>query len=642
MNSTYPRLFQRGKIGRLDIPNRIVREPMGTYLCNPDGSASERQIRTYQEAATGGVGLVFMDNAAVLKERHMGVCAAGDEYIPGLCQLAEAITDQGARAGLQLAHPGRDGVFVGGAGVKAASRAQFEPWYQYGFPVPQELTIEEIHEINSAFGDAARRAKVAGFDMVDIHAASGTLPCNFLSPAQNVRNDIYGGSLYNRMRFLIELVRDVKQKTGDDFPLSVRLSLIDYEPNSIELEESLEVCKALEENGVDAINALGGSHAEQIHAAPSMLSDHAIHVPAAAAVKELVKIPVMVCGSIHTPELAEEILEAGKADFIGLGRPFLADSHWAEKAKEGRAEDIRPCIRCNYGCHDKGILPGRIIECAVNPTLYKHDTLAVTKAAKSKKVAVIGGGPAGMEAALVSVKRGHDVTLYEKRELGGVLKEASEPEFKSDIRRLVDYYKTQVKKADVKVVGEEATLDTIKNGDFDAAIVAVGATVKKLDVRGIDNPIVMHALDALNGKSEVGQQVIIVGGGVTGAETGLALAEQGKDVTFVEMQDAFLPTLGMNRPAYLERLFAQNVRAITGHRVDEVLDGAAIIVDRWGKKEQLPADSVVIASGFAPQTALREQLEAETDVDVYAVGDCVGPRMIYEAVHEGYMSARRI
>ncbi len=309
------------------------------------------------------------------------------------------------------------------------------------------------------------------------------------------------------------------------------------------------MAKALEQNGVDVINLCGGSHAEAIHAAAPMLVPLAHHVPAAAAIKEAVDIPVMVAGSIPTPELAEEILRSGQADFIALGRPLLADPQWPRKAREGRPEDITPCIRCNDGCHDRGIMASRIIPCTVNPTLFKHDSLALTKVDKPKNVAVIGAGPGGMEAARVCALRGHNVTLYEKRDLGGAMIEAAVPEFKADIRRLVDYYKVQLEKLKVRVVKEDATVETIKEGGFDAAIVAVGAALKKPDVPGIDKPCVTDVLAVLGGEAHVGQKVLVVGGGVSGVEVGLFLAEQGKEVTFVEMLDEFMCGLGFNRPA---------------------------------------------------------------------------------------------
>jgi len=642
MNKHYPKLFERGRIGGLEIENRIVKAATGTYLANPDMSVSDRMISFYADMAKGGAGLVFADNAIILDDYHMGIAGFADKYIPGMALLAAAIKDNGARAGMQFSHPGRDGAYVGGAGARAASRMQWEDWYEHGMPIPQALTIEEIHDLVEKYGDAARRARIAGFDIVEIHAAAGTLPSNFLSPSDNKRNDMYGGSLHNRMRFLIEAARNIKKKAGADFPLSIRLSLDDFEPDGVRLEESIEVAKALEENGVDVINAFAGSHAEAAHAACCMLLPRGLVVPMAAAVKEAVSIPVIVVGSITTPELAEDIIGSGKADFIALGRPLLADPYWPVKAKEGRAEDIVPCIRCNEGCHDRGMLSNKPTVCTVNPTIVKQDGLRIIKAEKPKNVAVIGGGPAGMEASRVLTLRGHNVTLYEKRELGGSMIEASVPDFKADIRRLIEYYKTQLKKLDIKVVKDEATIKNIKAGKFDAVVLAAGAVLKKPDVYGIDNPIVTDALEVLRGNAKVGKRVVIIGGGVTAAEVGLYLAEQGKEVAFVEMLDMFMPDVGINRNAYNERLFAQKVTVCTGKLLYEVKDKAAVLIDKCGKKQEIKTDSIVLAAGFAPRHELRQLFEDETDLDVYAIGDCMGARMIFDAIHEGFLTARRI
>jgi len=280
--------------------------------------------------------------------------------------------------------------------------------------------------------------------------------------------------------------------------------------------------------------------------------------------------------------------------------------------------------------------------CTVNPAIVKQDSLAVTKADQTKNVAVIGGGPAGMEAAMVCARRGHEVTLYEKRELGGAMIEASVPDFKADIRRLIDYYKVQLQKLAVNIVKEEATVETIKAGAFDTVVIAAGAVLKKPDVYGIDKPIVTDALEVLRGNAETGKKVVVIGGGVMAAEVGLYLAEQGKEVAFVEMLDEFMAEIGINRNAYNARLAAQKITVHTGRLLYEVLDKAAVIMDRYGKKQELPADSIVLAAGFSPQKELRQRFEGETGLEVYAIGDCMGARMIFDAIHEGFLTARRI
>ena len=648
MNSMFPKLFEPGKIGRLEIGNRVIKAPTMLFMCNPDGSVTDILIRFYEETTRGGSGLVIVEAASVTR-RGIGfprLCAAGTEYIPGLSLLAQAICDNGAKSALQLVSSGDD------TPPKVPSRIPWEEqesahWSkdtgEVSGPVPQELTVEDIQAIVKATGNAAKVAQLAGFDMVEVHGAHGTLPHQFLSPARNRRNDLYGGSPHNRMRFLVEIVKDIKNKTGADFPLSVRLSAIDYEPGGLVLEETLEIVKVLEQIGVDVLHISGGSHARLVHTTSPMCIPEGYHVPSAEAVKKIVHIPVIASGSITTPQLAEEILESGKADFVSLARPLFADPHWPQKAREGRPEDITPCIRCVDGCQDRSNLKFRAIRCTVNVALAREDKLAITPAERRKEVAVVGGGPGGMEAARVCALRGHGVTLYEKRKLGGVLIEASVPEFKSDIRRLINYHVTQIEKLKVKVIQEEATVNTIKKGNFDAVIVAVGAILTKPDVPGIEKPIVTDVLEVLNGKAHLGQRVHIVGGGIIGVEVGLFLAEQGKEIIFTTRQDELMSGLmSIQRAAYQERLAGQNVTTYTGRRLDSVLDKGAIVVDKNGNRQEISADSIVLATGFAPQTTLRERLEKETSFEVYAVGDCVNPRMIYDAIHEGYLAARKI
>lgn len=642
-NSKYPKLFEKGYIGKLEIKNRIVRMPMGTDLGNPDGSASDRQITAYAEAADGGVGIVYMDAYAPVKIHHVGLSAHTDSMIANLSLLAEAIKYHGAIAGAQIAHPGRDAGFVGGDDLVAPSAIQWEPWYQAGAAIPRELSLKEIQEMVSAYGDAARRCKIAGFDIVDIHAACGTLASNFLSPVNNRRNDMYGGSLHNRARFVIEIIKDIKKKTGPNYPVSVRLSCDDNEPGGIRVEETIEVAKMCEAAGADVINITGGSHAEVIRCA-SIFLPWGINLEDAAKIKKAVNIPVMCAGGFKTPEFAEKALAEGKIDYIGLGKPVLADPFWAKKAKEGRAEDIKPCINCMVGCHDRGLLVSRVPHCAVNPTLYKYEAPAIIPAETPKNVAVIGGGPAGIEAAITATQRGHNVTIYEKRELGGAMIEASVPSYKTDINLLIEYYKIQLKKLNIKVVKEEATIDTIKKGNFDAAIVAVGGKIRTVDIPGIDNKIVTYAMDVLGKNAPTGQKVVIVGGGISGVETADMLAEQGKDVTIVtsKSRDSFLRDAGVSGIGYMQKIVKAGIKVLNGNRLVGVKDHAAVLLDNSGKRSELEVDSIVISLGFVPQKELATQIDEETDIEVYTAGDCRSARLIQDAVHEGYIAGRLV
>ncbi len=637
-NKYYPKLFEKGKIGNLVLKNRTIRNSMGTYLSNPvDCSVTPNNIRAAAEAADGGVGLVFMDNVLINDSYHMGLSAASDKQIAGLSLIADAIKEHGAAAGMQLSHPGRDGGFVGGNDCASASRVTAETWFNMGVPAPREMSMEEVKMVIKQYGQAALRVKKAGFDLVEVMAAAGCLPCNFLSPKDNRRTDMYGGDLHNRMRFCIEVAREIKKVCGKNYPLSFKLSGDDLE-GGIHIEETIEVAKALEAEGVDMLNIVGGTHATTY--TQTGFYPLGIYVPYAEAIKKVVSIPVLVTGNIQTPEQAEAILTEGKADFIGLARTQLADPYFVKKAKEGKREDIVPCIRCMIGCNDKGLLANTVIHCAVNPTLYKYECPKIVPAEAPKKVAVIGGGPAGLEAAITLKKRGHEVTLYEKRAIGGLMIEASVPEYKADIRELIAYYDHQLKKLGVPVIMAEATAEMIREGGYEAAIVAIGGKTRTLDIPGIENEIVSYTVDSvLAEKMPEGRSAVVVGGGITGAETALELAAAGKDVTIVEMMDEFLGKFSAVVPAYMQAIFQVHVKIITGNRLEAVKDKTAVLVDRFGNHTEIETDAIVIAAGFVPQHDLAEEIEAFME-DVIQVGDCKQVRQIYDAVHEGYVAAR--
>lgn len=639
MNKYYPKLFEKGQIGHLTVRNRLIRNSMGTYLAHHDCSVSDRNIKAGAQAAAGGMGVVFLDNSVVKHMYHMGVSAADDSQIPVLSMLAEAIKDRGAIAGMQLAHPGRDTGFVGGTEVVAASPITYEPWYEAGAKLPKALTIDEIHTLVGQFGDAAFRVKKAGFDIVEIHAAAGCIPTNFLSPHDNKRTDMYGGSLHNRMRFLLEIIRDIKKKCGPDFPISVKISMDDWEPEGIRIEESLEVAKALEREGVAILNLMSGTHAT---ATAEFLKTNCYGAEMTKKFHDALHIPVMAGGNIFSPDEAEKLLEDGVADFVALGRSQLADPEWAKKAKEGRAEDIKPCINCLIGCMDHGLMGNVRIHCTVNPSLYKFEE-SVDQKPEPKNVAIVGGGPAGCEAALDASKLGHSVTLYEKRKLGGLMYEASVPDHKMNIRRLIHYYETQIEKDDnITVKKQEATFEELKNGGYDAVIIAQGGKVRRLTCPGKDNEIVTYAVDYLGGKKVAGQKAVVVGGGITGAETALELLNEGKDVTVVEMADQFLGNPSAASQACAIAISQTPIKVLTALRLESVEDHQAVLVDRWGNHKILETDAIVVAAGFIPQHELADQLEKETDMEVFNIGDSKRVRQIYDAIHEAYRAVKQI
>jgi 2,4-dienoyl-CoA reductase-like NADH-dependent reductase (Old Yellow Enzyme family)/thioredoxin reductase len=637
----FPKLFEPGRIGRLLLNNRLIKAPMVTGLATRDGCVTDRMIRYYREVSRGGISLVIVEHSHVDNKASKAIpcqlSSSHEEHKAGLSWLATTIKSNGPKACLQVGHAGRR-KHLQMPPVKAPSRVDSEESRKAGMPVPEELTIEEIEEIVEAFGDAALRAKQTGFDMVEIVGSHGYLVTNFLSPLANRRTDGYGGHLKNRMRFLLEIVDNIFQKVGKDYPLSIRLSGSDYEEGGITIEETKKVAVALERAGVCTIHVSGGASDTRHMVCASMYGPMATHVWAAEEIKKVVNIPIIASGSITTPQLAETIMKQGKADFISLGRPLLADPYFPLKAQEGRPEDIRPCIRCLDGCVTRGHAKG-FINCTVNAALVKDEEFGGPTAGKPLKVAVIGGGPAGMEAARVAALRGHQVTLFEKRKMGGALIEASVPEFKADIRGLIIYLSEQIKKAGIKIVNIEATSKMVKDGQFDAVIVATGSTLSGQGVPGIDKPRVVGVLDVFQGV-KTGKSVAVIGGGRIGCDAALFLAEQGKKVTLTTRGDDI--ARGMNhseRLGYFERLSKQSVEIRTGVHLEEVTDSGIIVGDKAGAGSAIEVDHVVLALGLTPNRKLFDELSKASDLKVYAIGDCAEPRTIFDAVHEAYWTA---
>ena len=523
---------------------------------------------------------------------------------------------------------------------KVPSRAPWEAMQGKGEPAPEELSVQEIEEIIEAFGDAALRAKRTSFDLVEVHASHGYLITEFLSSATNRRTDQYGGSLKNRIRLLIEIIQNIRKKVGVDYPLTVRLNGSEYLEGGITIEESIETARALEKNGVNGVHISGGTHRNSDKLVVPMYWSRGYHLWAAEEIKKAVEIPVIASGSVTTPELAEEILREGKADFISLARPLLADPFFPKKAEEGRSEDITPCIRCNVGCQGR---PEGSLTCTVNIAVGKEDEFKIKPEVRRKKVAVIGGGPAGMEAARVAAMMGHQVILFEKRKLGGMLIEASVPEFKADLRLLINYLSTQLKKLKVKVMHEEADVETIKRRAIEAVIIAGGGTPIVPDVPGVDKPITVSALDVLHGE-KVGKEVIVLGGGFVGCETALFLAEQDKKVTIVVRRDQVLPEMNVAGPrlAFFERLNKHHVKIETNTKLEEITEDGIIATNQEGKKTKIKGDTVVLALGLKSDSKLYDEITSLPDIDVYSVGDYAEPRNIYDAIHEGHLTARNL
>ena len=645
MNPYFPTLFSPCKIGNVTIKNRICKAPQTTGLSHMDGSVSSRLVRCYEDLARGEVGMIIVEYAFVDRKysksasNQLGIC--DDEYIVGLGWLADTIKNLGSVPCIQIEHCGRQRFL--GPPMKSASPNPWPLMYErYGrAAIPEELTIDEIHQLVEDFGRAALRAKTAGFQVVEIHGAHGYLITNFLSPFTNQRRDWYGGSRENRFRFLEQVFTRCKEYVGEDFPIIVRLSGTDYEPGGMTIDDTIYYAQRLEQLGCAAIDVSGGDHHQMIHQVTPMQLDRGHNVWAAEAIKKVVKIPVFATGSITQPDFAEEILASGKADFISMGRPLLADPYWAKKAQEGHPEDISPCIRCNEGCLDRGNHLGKSINCTMNPTLGIEDALAIRPADKVRKVAVVGGGPAGLKAADTAALRGHEVTLFEKRALGGWLHEASYPDFKADIRDALRYLVTQVNKHGVTVVEKEATAADLAG--FDAVIVATGTTPAGLPVPGADRPNVTLAVDALKeGGVRPTGQVVVVGGGLIGVETAVLFSRQpDTQVTILEMLPQIMNGCSdCDKIVYGGWIQENGVQVFTSSKVVSIGE-EGVTFEQRSRRGTVPADHVFLATGMKPNQALYEELLAQ-GVMVYNVGDSQAPGKIYDAVHSGYKAGLKV
>lgn len=644
----FPNLFRPGRIGQLQLRNRVLKAPTSTGMSNMDGSVSERLIRHYRDVARGGAGLIICEYAFIddqgAKSAHCQLGISSDDHIPGLAWLAQTIKEEGACAGIQIEHCGRQ-KFLGTQPIVAPSVI---PWpalkaKKGQAAVPRELTDPDIWQIIDAFGDATRRAVDAGFELVEIHGAHGYLITNFLSPHTNKRTDQWGGSLENRTRFLVEVVKNARAKVGRGFPLTVRLSGTDYEPDGFPVTETVEVAKSLEALGIDAIHVSGGDHHQMIHQVSPMAVERCHNVWAAAEIKKHVNIPIIASGSITLPHLAEAVLAEGKGDFIGLARPLWADPDWVNKARDGRAEDIRPCIRCNDGCLDRTFFRYQAVSCSVNPVIGREGDLKISPASHRRNVCIIGGGPAGLEAARICAERGHAVTLYEKRALGGVSIEGSVAEFKSDLRPLIEYWKTQLDKLGVTVRFQEAGVEAARGADV--VVVAIGGMPSAPNIPGMEGKNVTEALAVFNGTATVGHKVVVLGGGETAVEVALYLDDQGHDVTILHRREALMTrdVAVTDRIAYSEMIATRGLPVFTNLQVVAIDEHGVSAVDSNGGNTRVEADTVVTALGYRPLASSLAELLREAGVpEIHEIGDGVHPAKILDAVHAGYKLGMRI
>jgi 2,4-dienoyl-CoA reductase-like NADH-dependent reductase (Old Yellow Enzyme family)/thioredoxin reductase len=645
------KLFEPIQVGSLELKNRIVMPPMVTNFASETGAVTERLVRYHVERATGGVGLIIVEATCV--EGLLGrlvpnqLRVDGDKYIPGLANLVDSVHRHGTKLALQIHHAGRQTTLesTDGRTPVSSSNVPFIDMYTTPGSViaqPRPLKIEEVAELVEKFGEGARRAKTAGFDAVEIHGAHGYLIEQFLSPYTNKRNDSYGGSFDGRMRFALDIIERIRKKTGSDFPLSFRISADEFIEGGITLELAERIVVRLEEAGINIIH-VSASLGESNHMCEApMAIKRGFLVHLAEGVKNVVNIPVIAVGRINDPELAEDILQKKKADLIAMGRALIADPQLPLKAMQGRFEEVRKCIACDYGCSSRLYL-GLPITCNINADVGKEEEYRITKAEKVKRVLIIGGGLAGMEAARVAALRGHQVKICEKsNQLGGQFILATKPPHKEELQNLLDYLRFQMGRLNVEVeLRKEATPELIDEEEADAVVVATGAVPYIPQIPGIESERVSTAWDVLAGKVDPKGEIVVIGGGEVGCETTEYLAELDRCVTLVEaVEDLALDMEPLNRYLLLQRLKMKKIRALTGTVLREITDEGVVISSSTGERK-LEAGGVVLALGAVPDNKLTGALKRRVD-QLFVVGDCVKPRRSLEAVHEGSWAARQI
>jgi amino acid adenylation domain-containing protein len=643
----FQKLSEPAMIGRMQLKNRMIMAPMECGFGSTEGAVTQQMLDYYEERARGGVGLVVTEATCV--DAPVGRLAArqnlihDDRYIAGLTQLAAAIQRHQAKAALQLFHAGRRASAQITGQQPVAPSSVGNHWGEK----PRELSSAEITQIVTRFADGAARARQAGFDAVEIHAAHGYLISQFLSPLYNQRQDQYGGSIENRARLLIEIITAIKERVGRDFPVWCRLSAMEYvvdgsiapAEGGITLAETQHVAQLAEQVGADAIH-VSASNIGQVRMHP-MAWPAGVMVPLAEAIKQAVSIPVIAVGRI-APDLAEQALQAGQADFIAFGRALIADPNLPLKLTSGRAQEITPCIYC-WTCLETVSNPGGAT-CPVNARFGKERQYQLQPAAQPKRVVVVGGGLSGMETARVAALRGHNVTLFEQAdELGGQARLTTQPEiYHATVMTYRDHLAQQLANLGVTVrLRERFTPELIDQLQPDAIVLANGAHMALPKLPGLQAKHSLTASDVLAGAA-TGARVVVVGAEPTGCATALRLATQGKHVTLVSDNHQLITTIGPSMAdALLREVAAKGVLIRTGTTCEAITAEGITVSNKRGERRVIAADTIVFAGVAQPNSALRAALEA-TGTPVFQVGDSAAPGNIGAAVDDGYRAALAI
>jgi 2,4-dienoyl-CoA reductase-like NADH-dependent reductase (Old Yellow Enzyme family)/thioredoxin reductase len=635
-------LFSPIQIKTMELANRVVLPPMGTNLGNPDGSVSAASLAYLKRLVRGGAGLVVTEVCAVHPSgsainNELGVYE--DRFIPGLRKLVALAHAAGSKIALQLHHAGRESLHL--LQQKKAVAPSAIRSLVYGL-TPREITRDEIQEIIAAFGSAAFRAREAGFDAVEVHGAHGYLLTQFLSALSNQRNDDYGGSLPNRSRFIREVLQEVRRRVGEDFPISLRISVEECIKDGYTFEDIKPILPDLVRAGADILHASLGTHGSPGGITTASLEyEPGFNVWRAKKVKEVADVPVIAVGRFTDPTLADEVISRREADLVAFGRQYLTDPDFLIKGRGGRPEDIRKCIACNQGCIERLILGEGNIRCAINPETGQETIYPQGPAAVRRNVWVVGAGPGGLTAAYEATRLGHQVTLFEKEEAtGGQLRFACKSPFKGAYGEWGTWLTAQAKKIGAKILtGTEVTDRMIEEGNPEAVILATGGEKIVPALPGIDLPMVCDAWQILSGEVAPKGHTLVLGGGLIGMETADFLCQKGMQVTLVEVLKRS-PVLKITSHGYMlhTRLREGKCKLLFNTAVKRIEEGSITITSDGEEQILCPVNRVVIAIGLRPRDDLKKILQAR-GISHFVIGDAVQPRRILEATEEGARAA---
>lgn len=643
MNRKYPNLCSPLDIGNVTLRNRMVSSPMAYPDITTEGHVTKEAAAFYELRAKGGAAAVTLSECIThiktgkSHSRHINL---QDRFVlTGLTHAARAIKRHGALANVELSHGGEYG------GVDMTQG--YDPYNRYDLSAEDALMTHVkvkdmpkhlIYEIIETFGQGAALIKRAGFDMVFIHGGHGWLIQQFFSPATNKRTDEYGcDTIENRARFGIEVVERVREAVGPGFPIEFRMSAEEYIQGGYGIGDAIQFAKLLDSR-VDLLHVSTGDHEKSFAIThPSMFAERGMNVHLAAEIKKHVRVPVACIGALNDPEQMEEIIASGKADVVEMARALLADPYLPRKVMLGRDDEIVKCIRC-FTCLSERVQTQTRI-CSINPVIGREfESRFAFPPTEPKKVLVAGGGPGGMKAAITAAERGHKVTLCEKRgELGGALNCEKAIPFKKDLYGLIKSLEAQMRKAGVEVrLNTEITKELAEQEAPDVLVVAVGAVPVVPNIPGIDNPNVVMANDISNENITIGKKVVVMGGGLVGCESAVHLAQQGRDITIIEMMgNIAVDANNRHRPILLDMLSKLNVKINTGMKGIRIIEKGLVCADAEGNETFYEADTIFCAVG---QRSLREVVNRLLDAapEVVQVGDCVKPQKVTEALFRGY------